>query len=320
DNSNGDFTIKRLAAGFKLSNRWGTTVALSPYSSVSYLVGRSKDNGAGSGATSVIDGNGGLNQILIGNGYRLSKNVSLGINAAYLFGSVKQTENLFDAGSQSAIATTLNSYYTKLNLTYGLQYIGVTKSKKTEYHLGVIYSPRNTIDGETTITAISNGTEIVKDETLDPRSFTLPATYGVGLSVTRNQRLTFATDFKYQDWEATNYQRQNVRLVNSQRISAGVDYSKLRADKDALFEVYNLQAGVFYNNSHIRMNGEQLTEYGFTIGAGKPIGRGRINLNTALEVGTRGTTKQSLIKENYVQFTLIVSYRDLWYTKGRKYD
>ncbi|MBC8033882.1 MAG: hypothetical protein H7Y03_07030, partial [Chitinophagaceae bacterium] len=103
DNSNGDFTIKRLAAGFKLSNRWGTTVALSPYSSVSYLVGGSKDNGAGSGATSVIDGNGGLNQILIGNGYRFSKNVSLGINAAYLFGSVKQTENLFDAGSQSAI-------------------------------------------------------------------------------------------------------------------------------------------------------------------------------------------------------------------------
>ncbi len=319
ENSNGDFAIKRLAAGFKLSNRWGSSVILSPYSNVSYLVVSNKNIIGGGGTTSVIDGNGGVNQILIGNSYQFSKNLSVGINTAYLFGSVKQTENILDASSQSTIATTLNTYYQKFNFTYGLQYMAKLNSK-LNYNLGLVYSPQNKLKGETSKTAISNGTEIVRDEIIDPRNFTLPATYGIGMSLTRNRSLTFAADFKYQDWDAVKYKRENASLVSSQRYSAGVDYNKLRAEKDALYEVFNLQAGVFYNNSQIRINGEQLSEYGFTVGAGKPVGRGRINLNTALEVGTRGTTKQNLIKENYVQLTLVISYRDFWFTKGRKYD
>ena len=314
NNNNSDFIIKKVAAGFKITRRWGVGFGLSPFSSVSYLFNVNHDN-----TLTSVEGNGGLNQLTMGHAYRITKNFSLGVNAAYLFGSVKQTESLVDPYSQSVLATTLNSYYRKLNLTYGLQYLA-NLNKKLDYNLGLIYSPENKLSGETGLLVTNNTTEIIRDETLKATGFTLPATYGIGMSLTKNRLLTFAADYKYENWSDTKYRNQGVSLVNSQRYSAGVDFNKVKAERDALYEIYNLQAGVFFKNSELNINGEQLTEYGFTVGAGKPVSRGRINLNLALEVGTRGTTHNGLIKENYGQLTLNISYRDYWLTRGRKYD
>jgi hypothetical protein len=39
----------------------------------------------------------------------------------------------------------------------------------------------------------------------------------------------------------------------------------------------------------------------------------------ALDVGQRGTTTNGLIKETATSFSITISYRDFWNTKGRKY-
>jgi hypothetical protein len=38
------------------------------------------------------------------------------------------------------------------------------------------------------------------------------------------------------------------------------------------------------------------------------------------EVGKRGTEQANLIKENYFQLSLTLSFRDFLFSKGRKYD
>ena len=51
------------------------------------------------------------------------------------------------------------------------------------------------------------------------------------------------------------------------------------------------------------------------------LGRSDFRLAGAMELGTRGTTDNSLIKENYTQFNLSLSYRDFWISrKMKKYD
>jgi hypothetical protein len=40
----------------------------------------------------------------------------------------------------------------------------------------------------------------------------------------------------------------------------------------------------------------------------------------SLELGKKGTTREELIKENFLQLTIVLSYRDLLFSKGRRYD
>ena len=79
------------------------------------------------------------------------------------------------------------------------------------------------------------------------------------------------------------------------------------------------QVGAFISNSYLRINNVPINEYGVTAGMGGVLGPGLI-YTLALEGGRRGTTRQSLIRENYVQVTFSISYRDLLLSKGRKYD
>jgi hypothetical protein len=59
---------------------------------------------------------------------------------------------------------------------------------------------------------------------------------------------------------------------------------------------------------------------GLTLGYGVNSKRNpQLGFSLGIDVGQRGTQQAGLIKENYVNFTLTVSYRDLWHTKGVKY-
>lgn len=318
DNTNGDFTFKKVTAGFKVMPRWGMGVGLSPFSSVNYQFNLRKEIvGTNTFYQSAYEGTGGINQLFWGNAYRISKNFSVGVNSAFLFGSIKQSENILDPTTETNILSTKNIYYRKLQFTYGVQYFAAL-SKSLDYNLGITFSPENKMNGETSLEVISDG-ELIRDEKIGDDKFTLPNSFGVGMSVTKNKNLTIAADYRFQNWSATNYRTLSASLVNSHRYSVGVDYSKLRAANNFLYERFNLQAGMFMENSYLSIKGKQLTAYGVTIGGGLPVS-GRINLNVALEAGTRGTTTRGLIKENYAQLTLNISYRDFWYTKGRKYD
>jgi hypothetical protein len=88
-----------------------------------------------------------------------------------------------------------------------------------------------------------------------------------------------------------------------------------------VFEKYFLQTGFFYNNSYLRISGQQLTDMGATFGAGVQLARSGLGLQGALEIGQRGTTDNGLIKEKYTQFSFTLSYRDFWLSrKMKKYN
>ena len=60
---------------------------------------------------------------------------------------------------------------------------------------------------------------------------------------------------------------------------------------------------------------------GFTLGYGLNSKKNpKLGCSIGLDVGQRGTQQAGLIKENYVNFTLTVTYRDLWNAKGAKFD
>jgi hypothetical protein len=80
----------------------------------------------------------------------------------------------------------------------------------------------------------------------------------------------------------------------------------------------SIQFGAYYNSGYLYVHNKQISDFGVTIGTAGNIRS--LLYNVSLEVGQRGTRSADLIRENYFQLTLGLSYRDFLFSKGRKYD
>src|SRR5437868_15276933 len=95
--------------------------------------------------------------------------------------------------------------------------------------------------------------------------------YTVGGAISYNKTFTVTADYQKQNWNDVSnkaFGSLGYSLVNSDRISGGVEYSKNLKYRSLLLEKWYLQAGAFYTNSYLRVSGEQITQGGFTVGAG----------------------------------------------------
>jgi hypothetical protein len=235
-----------------------------------------------------------------------------------LGGSLLQRDSLFSTDVASSIYTTKNIYVRNLYLDYGLQY-HLKFSKKWNATLGFTYAPETPLRAQNTAVIKDGKCDTLSNVTLTNTVFTLPANTGFGISIIKDNKLTFLADYRYQAWSSLNVSGINYRLVNSNRYSAGVEYSKQKEYQGSKFEVSYLQAGAFYNQSYLQISNEQIADRGFTLGAGFNSKRSTLSYHFSFEYGIRGSGITP-VKENYVNFTIGLSYKDFWNTKGRKYN
>jgi len=313
-----DFSVERLSLGIRVNKWWGSSVGLMPFSTSNYSFSGTKSlQGTSSTLPVEYDGTGGVNRYYFANGFRITKNLSAGINTSFLGGSLIQQDSLLTSDLSNGLFTTKNIYIRNWYLEYGLQY-HIPISKKWEADIGATYAHKTGLKAEYSA--------LVKDERGDTLSnrvtkndyFTLPNSTGFGISVTKDKKLSFLADYRFQDWTSLNIKGINYSLVNSSRYSAGIEYSKKKQYANILYETFNLQAGVFYHKSYLKINNEQLDDRGFTLGAGVNSKRSLFGYNIAFEYGIRGT-QFSPVKENYTGLTISISYKDFWNTKGKKY-
>jgi hypothetical protein len=82
--------------------------------------------------------------------------------------------------------------------------------------------------------------------------------------------------------------------------------------------LFNLVTTIY---SYLNVYGQQIKEWGITMGAGTLLTRSGLGIQGTIEIGSRGNTSNGLIKENITQIGLTISYRDNWFTKKvKKYN
>ena len=77
--------------------------------------------------------------------------------------------------------------------------------------------------------------------------------------------------------------------------------------------------GGHYENSYLKLQGEQLQDYGIGFGVGLPFRNTKTSFNFAVDMGRRGTLNNNLIEENYTFFSFSVTLHDFWFLQ-RKFD
>ena len=323
--------FQRFAMATKLTTWWGAAWGLKQYSSSNYsLYGEKNIIGTSDYIPTYYEGTGGINQVYFSNGWRLGKNFSLGLNSSYLFGNMTQTEYLYGAsyiGSQLNTANRL--YYAGFNFTGGLQYQG-NLSEKLRLGIGLTATRKTTLKGDRSLSMSlgdpDNGapTNIISDSTLGSTRFNLPDQLGGGLSMTYNRVFTIASDYQYGKWEdvGNSTNGYNYGYNNSSQLSFGMSYAPRRVlmynGQYLEMEKFRAQVGAFFNTEYVNMYGQQIQDKGVSLGIGLFSKRSSLSYLISLQYGTRATTANNLIQENYFKLGVTLSYRDLW--KKRRYN
>ena len=316
-----DIQFKKIALAIKPKRKWAISIGLLPFSTVNYSFNGKKDVlGTPITTDAYYEGSGSTNQVYIANSYAINKNLSVGLQASYLFGQLQETETLSETLTDSSLVTNRNIFIGNPYFKAGFQY-KAKLNKKWGIAIGGTASNKTRLRADYALLVKDGNTTIINNEFYKSNYFTLPVTYTGGIAAQYKGAYTFAVDYNYQGWSDLNYKGINYSLVNSTRLSVGAEYSNKLTYLNQTYEKYFLQTGFFYNNSYLRIAGQQLTDVGATFGAGVLLNRSGLGLQGDLEVGQRGTTVNGLIKEKYTQFNVTISYRDFWVSrKLKKYD
>lgn len=322
-------SLSYLSLAFPVAKRWSSAFGLIPFSERGYKVKLPiKDQNFGT-VNQIFEGRGGVNQFFIGNAYRIHKNISLGLNVAYLFGdlieskSTEYNDTLAYFNVRRNDATYISDFYTN----YGVQYF---KDLKNDLKLVIGYSgawesklnaKRNILTERYIYNAI--GDEVLVDTVEitpnDKGSFTLPTFHSVGFSLSKTNKWLVGGDISLGEW--ANFRKFEVdpKLKNTFELNIGgqvtPDYNAVRN----YFKQIDYRLGLNYGRSYIYLKGQHINQYGLTVGLGLPLPKSNSKINLAVELGQRGTTTENLIREDYLNIHFGVVFSDKWFIK-RRYD
>jgi hypothetical protein len=312
-----DANLNYLAMGMRPATWWAICLGITPYSSVGYKIsGSGIVEGELSSYSKTYLGEGGISQLYFGNSFKLFKNLSVGINGSYLFGSIVHKEVI--AGGNEIPQLILNKTFhaNSLLLDYGLQY-GI-KHGKYQYTLGLIYGPSRHLKTSKTVD-IDFDSDTIDLDNSGKENFYIPEKKGLGFSVERTNGLLFAFDYSTRGWSKTNYDNPLVRATDSQRFSAGFEYTTPKNYVNRGLSGWKYRLGGYYEKSGMIVKEHQLNKRSVSFGLGIPIKNELSMINISFEYGDFSAYSTNLMKETFYLMHLNFSLQDTWFMK-RKYN
>jgi hypothetical protein len=328
-NGNNDVNFNYLVFSFPLTKHWATAFGVVPLSEKGYNIAAVEESDNGVSSTS-INGTGTLSKVFIGNGIKIGKHLSVGVNLWYLFGTLSDSYYLYFPYDAAAYDYLLTNKLTVHNfgITSGLQYTWRTKNKN-EFTLGAVFEPKQNVSSKYIIHEervlfrnSSSNTPII--DTLshieNTKGLELPVSLGAGFSYSYKNKITFGADLYHQKWGQVSFLGStSPYLTDYTRYSSGLEITPDAYSIRNYWLRAQYRVGCFYENSYLTINGQQIKGYGLSLGIGLPFSRALSSLNISAELGRLGTTENNLIKESYAKFTIYLLLHDRWFIK-RKFD
>jgi hypothetical protein len=322
-------SLGNLSFGFPVTNWWRGAFGLIPYSATGYKMTDYHTDTIFDNYRNVYEGKGGVNQFFIGSSFDITRNLSVGLNVSYLFGTTdRSTATVFpDSLYRFNVKRTNSARVHDLVLNYGLMY---HRNLNKGYHLtvGASFFAKSNVNVKAdkiayTYTSSSLGVDNIRDTLLlennSKEEITLPMGIGAGLSFGRGSKWLVGGDFSYKQWEDFKFFAAPEPLANNMQFAVGGFYNPSVSTVSNYFNRVTYRAGVRYSDGFLELRDQRINEFGISFGVGLPLPRTNSTINLAVEVGSRGTKNENLIQENYVKFTLGLSIFERWFVI-RKYE
>jgi len=319
----GNYTsLGNLAFGFPVKRWWGVGLGLKPFSNVGYKVLNSVVDEQIGTVNYLYEGAGGINQVFIGNSFRLFKGFSVGMNASYLFGSIDRHASVSSDSTGFFLANQIKSnQVSDWHFGLGAQY-ELKLAENRNLTVGVIYGPATSINIKQTETIQRLLPGFTNFDTIsyyegEKGSLNLPAYWGAGVFGRFNSQWAGGFDFQMQNWEEYKIFDTPGNLNNTYQFALGLQHNPSVQTFSNLISRLEYRAGFRYGQTYLNLNDQAINEFGISFGIGIPIRRTNNGLNLGFEFGQRGNTENDLIKENLYRINIGVNIYERWFVRRR---
>jgi hypothetical protein len=327
----GDGGISTLALGFPvIKNKLGVSLGLMPFSRVNYDIVQNNDSVPGLGITSnYFQGNGGLYNFYAGAGYRW-KNLSIGVNASYLFGKLDYSTILAFPDTQNAFNTLRDEsrYLGDILFTGGIQYhLNLDQAKKYAIDFGVTGNLKSEISASRDLMyvrfAYVDGLpaphDTVSSVTAGNGEIVLPLRLSAGLMFSSTNHYMIGLNYEYGKWSDYTSFGEKDFTGDSWKASAGIQLIPDFKSYTQYFKLVAYRAGISMGKNYLVFDGKDLPEYEADLGLGFPLKRVLSELSFTGEWSHVGSLKDNPLTISTFRVMLGVTLNDRWFLK-RKFD
>lgn len=304
--------LNYITLQFPLGKRMGMSVGILPFSAVGYAFGNTIENGYTN-----RNGSGSLNQLYLGIAGRIVGGLHVGVNVSYLFGTtINDTYAIASSGYTSLYEDELA--VRDYRIQAGLQY--TQRLGNDLWTVGLTYTPQKSLLGHLRTYAYdvtSDASSLLKSEHKTNDLYGLAATYGAGINYLHNRRLMLEADFTYQPWSEVKYKGEKGSLADRYKVAVGMQFQP--SYRGSYLRTIQYRAGGYYNRDYLVVRGNNVREYGASVGLGLPVPGFKTMVNVGFGWVHRQAHPSPLIKENYFNFTLGINFNEMWFRKSKIY-
>ncbi len=314
--------------GTPITRWWKASFGLIPFSNVGYTVYDEKEVEDVGNVRFVYEGDGALNQFHIGNAFQITKNLSVGINASYIWGIIDRRRRVTFPDSLSMLSTRIDNFdhISDVMFELGAQYF-IPLDNGMEIGTGLVFKPGMQLSA--TRKYIAQNYFGSADENLElPRdtvaynpsqkgTLDFPVGFGGGISLKKNNQFLVSMDFNWRNWEKYKSYGRSDSLQNSFSFHLGGEYVPKHNSITSYWHRVRYRLGFRYENTYLEINNTPIKEFGISFGLGLPFRRSKSMLNFAFEFGNKGTVENNLVQENFIKFTFGLSIYERWFIKSR---
>ena len=323
--------LSYIAIGIPIGEKGGFAFGLQPNTTVGYsLINTIQDSEGENIESSSFDGDGGTNRVFFGFGYKIAKNLSLGLEGEYVFGNISNSISTINRD-----VTLGTRYETDAKIKGGSLKAGViyeTKLKENLFlNLGTTLALESELDSEGNefLFSISGIDGSSKDTIINNASkgtLIKPLKTSIGMSLSDPKKWAASIDYVFQNSIELggNLSNRNPRLEygKSSTLAIGGFYLPKHNSISSYWDRVVYRAGFRFEETGLMVDGigngtnfTPIDDFGISFGVGLPLGSQVSRLNLGFEFGKRGTTDNGLIEEEYFNFRLGLTLSNKWFRK-----
>lgn len=329
--STNDINFRYFSMSFPITRRISTALGLTPYSDVGYDIQINQNLENSGQVRHIYYGDGSLSRAFLGLGVRPFKNISVGANLFYFFGSLSRNASItFPQNQEMYVVQKIDGLRLRdFGVNFGLQAtLPLSKDQSLTVGATVENRPKFTafnsdISFKSLVLYDQSGNAYGDNDTISYRSevkdkIQMPLSTGIGFSFVKLNKLEINADYYFQQWsKATFFGEPYHFLTDRSVISIGGEYIPDKFSIRSYTSRIAYRGGLQYENSYLIIGNQQVNDFGISFGVGLPVYRSNSTVNVSAELGRRGSTKDNMVRENYMKLNLSVNLYDFWFVKRR---
>lgn len=332
-----DMNFNHLMMGFPVGKKAGIGIGIVPVSNGYYYLAETVNSDHNDydpvigEYSNIYSGNGGITGYFLGAGYRITRNISAGINMNVILGEISRMNSI----EFSDYSTSFNQRSSEvmrvsgLNFDYGLQY-SAPLGKSWRMASGFSWSASKKITTSRELLKARFAIYSAYPYSPDTLAYSfnkssdstrLPETFRLGIAFSKKDMFTAELNYIYTKWSDALIHGDNSHLGNTSAWQIGFEFIPEKYSNTSFLKRIEYRMGLHYANNYLVINDIQLKEYGGSVGFGiRMRSQSLSKLSLYFDFTKRtGNIAEGLPDEDIYSLGLSLNLYDFWFLK-RKYD